>query len=72
MAKRRKAARKRKSARRGGRINQDQVNSFWAVVVIAAIAIAMAANYMSTQNAAAKKASLAPAPLVTMAAGKKV
>jgi len=71
MAKRRKAARKRKSARRSGRINADQVNSFWAVVVIGAIAIAIIANYLTTQNAA-KKASLAPAPLVTMAAGKKV
>lgn len=70
MAKRRKAARKRKSARRGGRVNQDQVNSFWAMVVIAAIAIAIIANYLTTQNAA-KKASLAPAPLVTMAQGKK-
>lgn len=70
MAKRRKAARKRKSARRGGRVNQDQVNSFWAMVVIAAIAIAIIANYLTTQSAA-KKASLAPTPLVTMAQGKK-
>jgi hypothetical protein len=71
MAKRRKAARKRKSARRGSRANQDQVNSFWAVVVIAAIGIAIVANYLTTQNAAAKKASLMPAPLVNMAPGKK-
>ena len=70
MAKRRKAKGKRTKTVRRSRREAELANTFWVATVAAAIAIALVANYLTNQNAAAKKASLHPAPLVSVASPK--